>query len=199
MPNKTLSLQWKGTFIELCLGRVNRQQREALESRGLDLDRDIGSTWYDNTDLLESVFNAENWWSIDDLDHAMGLVFQDRATLDRQLSQITYTIDAQSVSVDPDALQISVYAPETLDPLDAHERIVCHGTRRRAVLHLEVEFSPPFDPSLITLSLLRYPDIGYILIDIDYDGDDEARFTWGETEYIQPRFYRRDHFDDTSG
>lgn len=66
------------------------------------------------------------------------------------------------------------------------------------LLHLEADFEPPFDPSLIALSFLRYPDYGHILIDLDYDGHDDFEFTWGDTTYLKPRFFAKDHFDDTS-
>jgi hypothetical protein len=66
------------------------------------------------------------------------------------------------------------------------------------MLHLDADFVPPFDPSLITLSFLHYPDFGYILIDLDYDGHDDVQFNLGETTYLKPRFVGKDHFNDTS-
>jgi len=52
---------------------------------------------------------------------------------------------------------------------------------------------------LITLSFIQYPDYGYILIDLDYDGHDEVQFTFGATTYLTPQFFGKDAIDDTSG
>jgi hypothetical protein len=198
MKKKKLALGWKGTFIELCMGRVTRLKKGQIEACCSDLQNDIQASWYDNIDLFKAVFGAENWWSIDDLDHALGLFFGDRAFLETQLSEITVEIDGTPAAIDPEALQLSFYAAETIDPIARDECVVCHGTRREATLRLDAQFEPPFDPSLITLSLLHYPDYGYILIDLDYDGHDDVQFNFGETTYLIPRFFGKDHFDDTS-
>lgn len=199
MQKKKLHLEWKGTFIELCMGRITTRQKARIEASGSDLSGDAQITWYENADLLKSIFGVQNWWSIDDLDHSMGLVFDDRTALDRQMTSMAFTIDQRAVTVDPDALQLSIYAPEAVEGLAGDEQVVVHGIRREATLHLETEFTPPFDPSLITLSLLRYPDIGLILIDLDYDGYDDIRFTWGRTDYLPLKFSGKDVFDDTAG
>lgn len=116
-PIQTLTIDWKGIFVELCLGRVSPSQRKAISVHTPDLETEAKIAWYDNTDLLKSIFKVDNWWSVDDLDHAMGLVFADRDALDRQLKRIAYTIDGRPVTVDPEALQLSIYAPEALPPL----------------------------------------------------------------------------------
>lgn len=198
MNKKRLSLQWEGTFIELCMGRITRSGKNRIDSPDTGMDRDVQSLWYDNTKLLKSLFDADNWWSVDDLDHAMGLVFTDRPTIEKKLETIAFEIDGTPVSIDPEALQLSFYAPEAIDPLDGDELAICHGARRKAILRLQADFEPPFDPSLITLSFLHYPDYGYILIDLDYDGHDDAQLSLGETTYLKPRFFGKDHFDDTS-
>jgi hypothetical protein len=200
MPSQTkqMTLHWEGTFLELCMARISRAQKNRIDADCGDFGGTLGSLWYDNAARLKSLFDADHWWAVDDLDHAMGLVFADRAVLDRQLAAITYKIDDVPVTVDPDALQLSFYAPEPLAPLAADEHILCHGARRQAVLRLQVDFEPPFDPTLITLSFLRYPDYGHILIDLDFDGHDDVTFTWGETTYLKPRFFAKDHFHDTS-
>jgi hypothetical protein len=199
MQKKKLSLEWSGTFIELCLGRITIQQMEAIAASGMDLSRNTDLSWYENMDLLQSVFDVPNWWSIDDLDHAMGLVFEDRDTLVRQMASINVAIDRRPVTVDPDALQLSIYAPEAIADLAEDDRLVVHGATREATLHLDVEFEPPFDPSQITLSLLRYAQFGLILIDLDYDGYDDLRFTWGTSQYLPPRFIGKDEYDDIAG
>ncbi|MCB2146117.1 MAG: hypothetical protein KQI81_06550 [Deltaproteobacteria bacterium] len=198
MNKKRLSLQWKGTFIELCMGRLARVTKSEIDARCTDSDGNIQSSWYDNTELLKTLFGVDNWWSVDDLDHAMGLVFVDRSTLDTRLATMTFEIDGNPATVDPDAPQLSFYAPEAIDPLENGELIVCHGTQREGTLHLQADFEAPFDPSLITLSFLHYRDYGYILIDLDYDGHDDVQFDLGDTMYLQPRFLGKDHFDDTS-
>lgn len=199
METKSLSLTWQGTFIELCMNRVTPAQKARIDAVLADAEKKLQSTWYEDTALLTSLFGADNWWSVDDLDHSMGLVFADRADLDRQLSTIDYTLAGVPVTVDPDALQLSFYAPETLEsPLAADDQILCHGALRKAEMHLEVDIEPPVDPSLITLSFLTYPDYGHILIDIDYDGNDDVRFDWGEIAYLKPRFFGKDHFNDTA-
>jgi hypothetical protein len=161
-------------------------------------DKDIQFLWYDNTELLKALFGADNWWSVDDLDHAMGLIFADRSDLDKKLATMAFEIDGISAAIDPEAPQLSFYAPETILPLDKEGWVVCHGARRDAMLHLDANFEPPFDPSLITLSFLHYPDHGYILIDLDYDGEDDVQFKFGDTAYLKPRFFGKDHFNDTS-
>ena len=85
-----------------------------------------------------------------------------------------------------------------METLDKAEWVVCHGARRDAMLHLAANLESPFDPSLITLSFLHYPDHGYILIDLDYDGDDDVQLKFGDTVYLKPRFLEGDHFNDTS-
>lgn len=191
MKKKKLSLGWAGTFIELCVGRITRIKKDQIDARCTDLDEDIQSSWYANTEIIKGVFGAENWYSIDDLDHAMGLVFADRTALDTKLSEITFEIDGTPASIDPEALQLSFYAPEGFDPLDKDEWAVCHGAHREAILHLDAEFAPPFDPSMVTLSFLHYPDYGFVLIDLDYDGHDDVQFNLGKTTYMRPRFYRK--------
>ena len=198
MNKKRLSLQWKGTFIELCLGRLAQVKKGEIDARCTDLGSDIQSSWYDNTELLKTLFGADNWWSVDDLDHAMGLVFADRSALDTRLAKMTFEIDGTPATVDPEAFQLSFYAPEAIDPLENGERIVCHGAQREATLHLQTDFEAPFDPSLITLSFLHYRDYGYILIDLDYDGHDDVQFDLGDTTYLHPRCFGKDHFNDTS-
>ena len=196
MKEKRITLQWEGTFIELCMGRITRAQKDHIDAHCADLDKDAQSLWYDNAELLKSLFDADNWWSVDDLDHAMGLVFADRSALETKLAKIAFEIDGIPVTIDPETLQLSFYDPEAIDSIDQDERVVCHGTRRQAVLHLQADFEPPFDPSLITLSFLHYPDYGYILIDLDYDGHDDVQFTMGETTYLNPRFFGKDHIND---
>jgi hypothetical protein len=199
MKKMRLALQWEGTFIELCMGRVTRAQKDRIDSCRRNLNQDVQSLSYENKILLKSVFDADNWWSVDDLDHAMGLVFADRPELDRKMADIALEIDGRPASIDPEALQLSFYVPESIGPLAGDERVVCHGTRRQAVLRLQAEVEPNFDPSLITLSFLHYPDVGTILIDLDVDGHDDVNFTWGETTYLEPRFLGKEHFDEASG
>ncbi|WP_319408952.1 hypothetical protein [uncultured Desulfosarcina sp.] len=198
MNRKRLSLQWKGTFIELCMGRLPRVKKGEIDARCTDVDSPIQSSWYDNAELLKTLFGADNWWSVDDLDHAMGLVFAERSALDTRLAKMTVEIDGTPVTVDPEAFQLSFYAPEAIDPLEDGEMIVCHGAQREATLHLQADFEAPFDPSLITLSFLHYRDYGYILIDLDYDGHDDVQFDLGDTTYLQPRCFGKDYFNDTS-
>ena len=198
MKKKKFSLRWAGTFIELCMGRINGLKKSQIDARCTDLEDDIQSSWYDNTLLFKGVFGADNWWSVDDLDHAMGLVFADRSALDNQLSKMAFDIDGTPATIDPEALQLSFYVPEAIDPLDKDEWVVCHGARQDAMLHLDADLSPPFDPSLITLSFLHYPDYGYILIDLDYNGHDDVQFNFGETTYLSPQFFGKDHYNEAS-
>jgi hypothetical protein len=199
METQQLTLKWRGIFIERCMGRVAHNQKSRIEAGLTVPDGNFQSLWYDNKPLLHSLFEADNWWSVDDVDHTMGLVFDDRSALTAQLATIRYTIDGGLVTVDPDALQLSFYTPEALaPPLDQNERIICHGILRQAVLHLDAEVAPPFDPSLITMSFITTPEHGCILIDLDYDGYDEIRFDWGETTYIKPQLLGKDHFNDAS-
>ena len=180
------------------MGRITPAQKKRIDRDCKDLNQDVQSLWYENTKLLKSVFDADNWWSVDDLDHAMGLVFADRPELDRKLAGIALEIDGSPASIDPEALQLSFYVPESVGPLARDEQVACHGTRRQAVLRLQAEVEPGFDPSLITLSFLHYPDVGYILIDLDVDSHDDVGFSWGETTYLEPRFVGKEHFDETS-
>ena len=199
MKKQQLTLKWRGIFIERCMGRVAHNQKARIEAILTGSDEDFQSLWYDNKPFLQSLSDADNWWSVDDVDHTMGLVFDNRSTLTAQLAAIRYTIDGSPVTVDPDALQLSFYAPEAMDaPLNQNERIICHGTLRQAVLHLDAEVTPPFDPSLITLSFITTPENGCILIDLDYDGQDDIRFDWGETTYLKPQLLGKDHFNDAS-
>jgi hypothetical protein len=199
MNKSKITLQWKGTFIELCMGRITPVQKDRIDNCRTDLKNDRQSSWYDNATLLKSLFDADNWWSIDDLDHVMGLVFANRSVLEKQLATITFEIDGTPTTIDPDAFQLSIYAPEAINALDKNEQVVCHGTQQEATLHLTAEFEPPFDPYQITLSLLHYPDYGYILIDLDYDGHDDVQFDLGHTTYLKLRFFGKDHFNDTPG
>jgi len=198
MKKNKLSLQWAGSFIELCIGRINLPRNGQIDANFTAVGNDIQSSWYDNTALLNALFGVDNWWSVDDIDHAMGLVFSDRSMLEAELAKMTFEIDGAPATVDPEALQLSFYAPEPINSLGKDERIVCHGTRQDAMLHLDVNFVPPFDPSQITLSFLHYPDYGFILIDFDYDGHDDVRFSFGETTHLQPRLFGKDHFNDAS-
>ncbi len=180
------------------MGRLPRVKKGEIDARCTDVDSPIQSSWYDNAELLKTLFGADNWWSVDDLDHAMGLVFAERSALDTRLAKMTVEIDGTPVTVDPEAFQLSFYAPEAIDPLEDGEMIVCHGAQREATLHLQADFEAPFDPSLITLSFLHYRDYGYILIDLDYDGHDDVQFDLGDTTYLQPRCFGKDYFNDTS-
>ena len=199
MKKSSLTLTWQGTFIELCMGRITPQQRSRIDAVLAASGGDWRSAWYENTFLLKSLFSADNWWSVDDLDHAMGLVFADRRDLEAKMSAIRYTVDGVPATVDPEALQLSFYTPELIDvPWEIDDRIVCHGTRRQATLVLSADYEAPFDPSLITLSFITYADYGSILIDVDYDGHDDVRFTWGETTYLEPKIVGKDTFDEAS-
>ena len=199
MKKKKMALQWSGVFIELCLGRITRAQKALIDVHCSDLENNSQAQWYDNISFLKAHFHVDNWWSIDDLDRAMGLIFTDRSDLEKQLATMVVEIDGSPVSIDPEALQLSFYAPEAMVPVDNDEQVICHGTRREAQLNLKTEFEPPFDPSLITLSFIQYPDYGTILIDLDYDGYDEVQFALGETTYLKPRFLGKEDLNDTSG
>lgn len=197
---KKASLHWSGTFIELCMGGVTHAQKEALEARWEEPNVDLLSAWYENTALLQSLFDAENWWSVNDVDHAMGFVFDDRSSLDEKIRSLVCEIDGSPASVDPEAFQLSFYAPEPVAGLlEKDDLVIRHGSLRQANLHLQAEIEPPFDPSLVTLSFLKYPDIGLILIDLDVDGHDDVTFTWGETTYLKPRFLGKDELNGTTG
>lgn len=198
MEPKRMTLKWEGTLIELCMGRMTRKKKRQLDAHCKGLGQHVQSLWYDDTKLIKGLFDVDNWWSIDDLDHAMGLVFIDRSVLVTTLAAITVDIDGQAVTMDPDAPQLSFYAPEAIAPLDDDELVVCHGANRQATLRLQADVDPPFDPSLLTLSFLHYPHYGDILIDLDYDGVDDAQFTFGETTYLPPRFFGKDHLNDAS-
>ena len=198
MQKKRLVLRFKGMFIEMCMARVTHAQKKQIVSHCGTQGRHIQSRWYDNKALLAKFFNADNWWSIDDMDHAMGLVFSNRSAVETQLSAIVVEIDCEPVSFDPKCFKLQYFAPEALYPLDEDQCVLCHGFRRQAELQLLVDIAPPFDPSLISLSFLKYPGYGNILIDLDYDGHDDFDFNWGETTYLNPRFLNKDPFDDTS-
>ncbi|WP_319525880.1 hypothetical protein [uncultured Desulfosarcina sp.] len=188
MKKETMQLQWSGTFVELCMGRVNRSQKAKIDSHCPDFEKDVESGWYENEQLLKTAFDVENWWSVDDLDHVMGLVFANRTELEAAMKAIRFVIGGKPATVDPDAFQLSFYAPEEMASPAKGERVLCHGARREAQLGLAVDFEPPFDPSLVTLSFIDYPDVGLILIDLDYDGHDDDTYTFGRTTYLQPRF-----------
>lgn len=197
MKTTPLSLSWQGTFIELCMHCVNQAEKDRIEAALANGGKDLGPMWYDNAFLLNSLFETRNWWGVDDLDHSMGFVFSERSSLDKSLATMKYTLDGEQVTVDPDAPQLSFYLPETdQDQLTDADHILCHGILRQARISLEVNVEPPFDPTLLTLSFLTYPDFGHILIDMDYDGHDEVSFSWGETDYLTPRFLKKDFFDD---
>lgn len=198
MKKPRLGLTWTGLFIELCLGRITREQKKEIDARCPDLQNDFQREWYDNTRFLKRHFSVDNWWSIDDLDHAMGLVFTDRPDLHKRLATMTVAIDETPATIDPASVQLRFYAPETLPPTDTDQLIIYHGARRDVSLHLSTEFAPPFDPSLITLSLIQYPYYGTILIDLDYDGYDDVAYRFGETTYLKPRILEKEAFDDTS-
>ena len=193
-----IQLRWPGILIELCLNRINRAQRDQVDAHCLGPDKDIRSLWYDNSSFLRKHFNVDNWWSLDGLDRAMGLVFSDRADLEKRMSAISLEINSSPQTIDPESMQLSFYLPEALDPVDRGELILCHGVQREAVLELDVDSEPPFDPSLITLSFIHYPDYGYILIDLDYDGHDDVQFTLGDTTYLKPRFLGKETMNDAS-
>ena len=188
MIRTQFDLRWPGVLIELCLSRINRTQKGHIDAHCLGPGKDVRSAWYDNPSFLRQYFNVENWWSLDDLDRAMGLVFSDRDDLEKRLSSISLEVDSASKTVDPQALQLSFYASEPMDPVAPGELVLCHGVQREAVLELNVDSKTPFDPSLMTLAFIHYPDYGYILIDVDYDGHDDVQFTLGDTTYLKPRF-----------
>lgn len=193
-----LALQWEGTFIELCMGRLSRAKKSQIAALCTDGDKDIQSSWYGNKKRLQALFGVDNWWSVDDLDHAMGFVFADRSILKKKLATMAFEIDGTPAAIDPEAFQLSFYAPEAIGPLGEDDLIVCHGARQEAILHLDIHIESPFDPSLVTLSFLHYPDHGDILIDLDYDGHDDIQFNFGDTTYLKPQFFGKDHFNDTS-
>jgi len=193
MNKEKMHLEWSGVFIELCAGRVTREQKRQIDARCPGLEKETQfDGWYENKKMLKTVFAADNWWSVDDLDHVMGLIFADRAKLDSALTAIRFEIAGTLVTIDPNAFQLSFYAPEIMEPEGPDDRIVRHGARMDARLQLEVDFAPPFDPSLLTLSFIDYPDTGLILIDLDYDGHDDVAMSFGKKTYLPPHFIRKD-------
>jgi len=188
MKKETMRLQWSGTVIELCIARVDGRHKAQIDSHCPDFTKDVESGWYENAQLLKAGFDAENWWSVDDLDHVMGLVFSNRTELEAAMKAIRFVIGEKPATVDPDGFQLSFYAPEEIAPLTKDERIVRHGARREAQLRLQADYTPPFDPSLVTLSFIDYPDIGLILIDLDCNGQDDVTYTFGRPTYLRPRF-----------
>ena len=189
MNKEKMYLEWSGVFIELCVGRVTREQKRQIDGRWPDLEKAAPfDDWYENTKMLETVFAANNWWSVDDLDHVMGLIFTDRAALDSALAAMRFEFAGKPATVDPNAFQLSFYAPESMEPEGTDDRIVRHGAKMDAQLQLEVDFVPPFDPSLLTLSFIDYPDTGLILIDLDYDGHDDVAMRFEKKTYLPPQF-----------
>ena len=189
MNKEKMHLEWSGIFIELCAGRVTHEQKRQIDARWPELEKSTQfADWYENTILFETVFTAENWWSVDDLDHIMGLIFSDRAELDSALTAMRFEIAGTPATVDPNAFQLSFYAPESMEPQGTDDRIVRHGARMDAQLQLEADFVPPFDPSLLTLSFIDYPETGLILIDLDYDGHDDVAMRFGKKTYLPPQF-----------
>ena len=195
MKKEKMHLNWAGVAIELCMGRVTPQQKKQIDAHypgpgeAANLD-----AWYENADMLKTVFAAENWWSVNDLDHVMGLVFANRTALDKAMTAMDFEIAGAPVTVDPEAYQLSFYAPEMVEPADQSDSVVRHGVRREAHLQLEVNIEPPFDPSLLTLSLIDYPDIGLILIDLDYNGHDDVAMTFGKETYLPPQFMHKEDY-----
>lgn len=189
MNKEKMQLTWSGVFIELCAGRVTREQKRQIDDRchGLAEAAQLDD-WYENSNMLKTVFEVDNWWSVDDLDHVMGLIFADRAELDSAMAAIRFEIAGAPATVDANAFQLSFYAPEAIVPENTGDQIVRHGARMDAQLQLEVDFSPPFDPSLLTLSFIDYPGTGLILIDLDYDGHDDVAMHFGEKTYLPPHF-----------
>ena len=179
--------------------RVSQVEKARIDAALADAGQNVKSAWYDNDFLLRSLFGAKNWWSVDNVDHSMGFVFASRSHINNGLASIAYTLAGVPVTVDPEALQLSFYAPEPIEePLAETDQILCHGTFCQAEMKLSVDIQPPFDPTRLTLSFLHNPDFGHILIDIDYDGHDDIQLTWGQTEYLTPRFLGKDHFNDTA-
>jgi len=189
MEKEKMCLKWAGVSIELCTGSVTREQKKQIDNHCPGPEKAVQfDSWYNNEEMLKAVFAAENWWSVDDLDHVMGLLFADRIELDSALATMRFEIAGRPSTVDPNAFQLSFYAPETLAPTGKGSRIVRHGARRETRLQLAVNYVPPFDPSLLTLSFIDYPGTGLILIDLDYDGHDDVEMTFGRETYLQPRF-----------
>ena len=189
MPKEKMHLEWEGTFIELCTSHVTREQKRHIDTYCPGLESAARfETWYENASMLKAVFAADNWWSVDDLDHVMGLVFADRTKLDFALEALRFDVAGTPVTVDPHAIQLSFYAPEAFESVAEGDQIVRHGAKRKAHLHLDADFVAPFDPSLLTLSFIDYPETGLILIDLDYDGHDDVEMSFGEKTYLPPQF-----------
>jgi hypothetical protein len=184
MKKEKLQLDWAGPFIELCKAGITGEQKAQIEARCPGIAIHHQTQWYENTKMLQELFSAANWWAVDDLDHTMGLVFKDRAALKTAMADMRFEIQGRPTAVDPDAFQLRFFAQEATVSAAPGEEIICHGARCEAQLKLEAEFKPPFDPSLLTLAFIDDPETGLILIDLDYDGHNEAEYTFGPTSYL---------------
>jgi hypothetical protein len=194
-----MSLRWHGTAIEICMGRITAAQKRTIEARCAPLGKDLRSGWYDNTELFRSVWRVDNWWSVDDVDHVMGPVFEKQSRILRDLSAISIEVDGAPTTIDPESVDLRFYAPETVKPTEDDGLIVFHGARREATVTLQANCRQPFDSSLLTLSFMQYEGYGNILIDMDYDGYDDVHFSFGQTTYLQPRFLEKDAIDAITG
>jgi hypothetical protein len=114
MKKKQMTLQWAGTFIELCMGRITPSQKDHIDTHCTDLSQDLQSLWYDNSDLLNRFSKRTTGGPLMIWIMPWGWFFPTGPLLDKRLATIGFEIEGTPATIDPEALQLSFYAPEAI-------------------------------------------------------------------------------------
>ncbi len=188
MSKKELNLSLHGKSIELCIGRIHAEQKRKIDAFCLKNNILPEVAWYEDKKTMHSILAVDNWWSVNQLDHAVGLLFTDKDEIKTALKSLEIAFDGTNSKSDTAQLHMEFYLPEKINAPDNNEIVVSHGAVRNGHLRLKAESEHGFDPSMIRFSFLHYKDYGYILIDMEYDGFDDIEYSFTDESFLAPTF-----------
>lgn len=188
MDEKELIITLHGKSIELCIGIIKSEQEKRLDTFCRQSNLSSEKAWYENREAMKTIMNVENWWSVNQIDHAVGFLFSDKDDIKTALATLNITVDGNPVKSSPNQILTGFYLPEKIDSTGKDQRIVVHGALRTGHLTLRATPEKEFDPSLLQLNFLYYEDYGYILIDMDYDGFDEVEYHFSGESFLELEF-----------
>lgn len=191
MAKKNVKIELIGQCIELCVGILSKDKKAEFQDYCRRISFSDEAVWYGQSDVIKKITGVENWWGINQLDHAVGFLFSGKEEIETFLELIMITVDGEPAVVNIGDIQVDLYTPEVFPDVGSDDRIVCHGAVRTGTQCLKAKIDDDFNASQLTLSFQYYKGYGYILIDMDYDGSDDYDYDFTDESFLDIRFGKR--------
>ncbi len=183
-----VKIELTGQCIELCIGILSKDKKDRLQEYCRHNLLPTEKVWYGHSDVMKQITGTENWWGINQLDHAVGFLFPGKEEIEQFLNYLMVSVDGEKTVVNVGEIQIDFYAPEVLPHIKNDEQVVRHGAIRTGTQFLVAEADGAFNAADLRLSFQYYEGYGYILIDMDYAGCDNYDYDFSDESFLDIRF-----------